>query len=58
MRSLMDPPGFWLSSLTKSRHGPVSSRVISTSGVLPISSITLLTGALPSAVTGLTIMSY
>ena len=50
MRSLIDPPGFWLSSLTNSRQGPVSSRVISTSGVLPISSITLLTGALPSAV--------
>ena len=24
MRSLIEPPGFWLSSLTNSRHGPVS----------------------------------
>src|SRR3954463_12958556 len=36
MRSLIDPPGFWLSSFTNSRHGPVSKRVISTTGVSPI----------------------
>src|SRR5690348_15455998 len=41
MRSLIEPVGFWFSSLTKSRHGPVSNRVSSTSGVLPIESSTL-----------------
>ena len=35
MRSLIEPPGFWLSSLTNSRHGPVSRRVTSTTGVFP-----------------------
>src|SRR5438105_14058825 len=35
-RSLIEPVGFWLSSLTKSWHGPVSIWVISTNGVSPI----------------------
>src|SRR5438477_10303547 len=35
-RSLIEPVGFWFSSFTKSWHGPVSIRVISTSGVSPI----------------------
>src|SRR5690606_20534792 len=38
MRSLIDPPGFWLSSLRNRRHGPVSILVTSTIGVLPIRS--------------------
>ena len=38
IRSLIEPPGFWFSSLTKSSHGPVSRRVSRTSGVLPIRS--------------------
>src|SRR5690606_1349720 len=38
MRSLMEPPGFWLSSFRNRRHGPVSIRVTSTIGVLPIRS--------------------
>src|SRR5580692_4262485 len=38
MRSLIEPPGFWFSSLANSRHGPVPSRVSSIMGVLPISS--------------------
>src|SRR5438067_6936594 len=37
IRSLMEPPGFWFSSLRKSRHGPVSNCVTSTSGVSPMS---------------------
>ena len=45
MRSLIEPPGFWFSSLTNSRHGPVSNRVSSTIGVLPIRSSADLTGA-------------
>ena len=40
MRSLIEPPGFCDSSLSSSVHGPVSKRVTSTSGVLPISSRT------------------
>src|SRR5438874_7473972 len=36
MRSLMEPPGFWDSSLRNSWQGPVSMRVTSTIGVLPI----------------------
>ena len=36
MRSLIEPPGFWLSSLTNRRQRPVSRRVNSTRGVLPI----------------------
>src|SRR5207249_10353885 len=36
-RSLIEPVGFWLSSLTKSWHGPVSIWVISTNGLSPIS---------------------
>ena len=36
-RSLIEPVGFWFSSFTKSWHGPVSIRVISTSGVSPMS---------------------
>src|SRR5947209_7056013 len=36
MRSLIEPVGFWFSSLTNSRHGPVSSCRTSTSGVLPM----------------------
>src|SRR6202049_4767089 len=35
-RSFMEPVGFWFSSFTKSWHGPVSIRVISTSGVSPM----------------------
>ena len=27
MRSLIEPPGFWLSSLTNSSHGPVSNEL-------------------------------
>ena len=38
MRSLIEPPGFWFSSLRNRRHGPVSSRVTSSIGVRPISS--------------------
>src|SRR5690606_35713741 len=38
MRSLIDPPGFWLSNFRNSRHGPVSIFVTSTIGVLPIRS--------------------
>jgi len=37
-RSLMEPPGFWLSSLRKRRQGPVSKWVTSTRGVAPIRS--------------------
>src|SRR4051812_6176980 len=37
IRSLIDPLGLKFSSLRKSWHGPVSIRVISTSGVSPIS---------------------
>src|SRR5689334_13082063 len=36
MRSLIEPPGFWFSSLRKSSQGPVSSEPTFTSGVLPI----------------------
>jgi len=36
IRSLIEPVGFWFSSFTKSWQRPVSIRVISTSGVLPI----------------------
>jgi hypothetical protein len=36
MRSLMELPGFIDSIFTKSRHGPVSIRVISSIGVFPI----------------------
>ena len=36
-RSLIEPVGFWFSSFTKSWQGPVSIRVISTSGVSPMS---------------------
>src|SRR5918997_5995780 len=36
MRSLIEPVGFWFSSFTKSWHGPVSMRVISSNGVSPI----------------------
>ena len=36
MRSLMDPPGFWLSSFKKSEHGPVSKRVSCRTGVAPM----------------------
>jgi len=36
MRSLIEPPGFWFSSLTKSWQGPVSNSFNSTIGVLPI----------------------
>ncbi len=42
IRSLMDPVGFMYSSFRNNRHGPVSSALISTRGVLPISSIALL----------------
>ncbi|MNE29663.1 hypothetical protein D3C80_1231530 [compost metagenome] len=38
MRSLMEPPGFWLSSFRNRRQGPVSIRVTSIIGVLPIRS--------------------
>ena len=41
MRSLIEPPGFWLSSFTNSRHGPVCKVRSSTSGVLPIKCRTL-----------------
>jgi hypothetical protein len=41
MRSLIELPGFCDSSFTKSRQGPVSIRVISSIGVLPIISRTL-----------------
>src|ERR1700679_2981667 len=44
MRSLIEPPGFWLSSLTNRRHGPVSNLLSSTIGVLPIRSSADLTG--------------
>ena len=37
-RSLIDPPGFWFSSLRKRRQRPTASRRTSTSGVLPIKS--------------------
>lgn len=40
MRSLIDPPGFWLSILTKRRHLPVSNLFSSTTGVSPIRSST------------------
>ena len=40
MRSLIEPPGFWLSSLTNSRHGPVSNFLSSTTGVWPMRSST------------------
>jgi len=36
MRSLIELPGFIDSIFTNSRHGPVSMRVISSIGVLPI----------------------
>ena len=39
-RSLIEPAGFALSSLRNSRHGPVSKRVSSTSGVSPMRSRT------------------
>ena len=38
IRSLIDPPGFWDSSLSSRRHLPVSIFVTSTIGVLPIRS--------------------
>src|SRR5690606_12788382 len=41
MRSLIEPPGFWLSSFRNSRHGPASSFFTSCIGVLPIASSTL-----------------
>ena len=41
MRSLMEPAGFWLSSLANNRQGPVSSPASSIIGVLPIVSRTL-----------------
>src|SRR5690606_8644941 len=37
MRSLIEPPGFWLSSFRKSSQEPVSNVCSLTSGVLPIS---------------------
>mmetsp|Transcript_100841 Transcript_100841/g.280993 ORF Transcript_100841/g.280993 Transcript_100841/m.280993 type:complete len:109 (+) Transcript_100841:356-682(+) len=40
MRSLIEPPGFWDSSLRKSWQGPVSSRCTGSSGVLPMRSST------------------
>src|SRR5690348_817491 len=40
MRSLIEPPGFCDSSLRKSEQRPVSRRVTSTSGVLPMRSRT------------------
>ena len=40
MRSLIEPPGFWLSSLMNSRHLPVSNFFSSTMGVSPIRSST------------------
>ena len=40
-RSLMEPPGFWFSSLRKSWHGPVSRRRAASSGVRPIISSAL-----------------
>src|SRR5262245_38926359 len=40
IRSLIEPPGFCDSSFRNSRQGPVSKRVTSTSGVLPIRSST------------------
>src|SRR5437899_356389 len=36
MRSLIEPPGFWFSSLRNRRHGPASRRFTSTSGLLPL----------------------
>src|ERR1700679_3064131 len=44
MRSLIEPPGFWLSSLTNRRHGPVSNLLSSTIGVSPIRSSGVLRG--------------
>src|SRR5690606_11572171 len=44
MRSLIEPPGFWLSSFRNRRQGPVSIRVTSTIGVLPIRSSSEPTG--------------
>ena len=41
MRSLIEPPGFWLSNFRNRRHGPVCRVRTSTSGVLPIKCITL-----------------
>src|SRR6476620_11851341 len=41
MRSLIEPPGFWFSSLRNSSQGPVSVEATRTSGVLPISESTL-----------------
>ena len=38
IRSLIEPPGFWDSSFSSRRHGPVSIFVTSTIGVLPIRS--------------------
>src|SRR5258708_23208274 len=35
--SFIEPVGFWFSSFIKSRHWPLSNRVHSTRGVLPIS---------------------
>src|SRR5258708_6540998 len=37
IRSFIEPVGFWFSSFIKSRHWPLSNRVHSTRGVLPIS---------------------
>jgi len=38
MRSLIEPPGLWLSSLSHSSLAPVSKQRTRTSGVFPISS--------------------
>jgi hypothetical protein len=38
MRSLIEPPGFWFSSLRNRRQTPVSMWVTSTIGVSPIRS--------------------
>src|SRR5471032_907543 len=58
MRSLIEPPGLALSSLTKRRQGPVSNPLSSTIGVAPIRSRAEATaggakaGGLGSVVTG------
>src|SRR6185437_8159686 len=53
MRSLIEPPGLALSSLTKRRQGPVSKPVSSTIGVLPIRSrADATTGGVGKVVTG------